>query len=131
VWRRFTTRWADNDVYGHVNNAVFYQWFDSAVNGWLIDEGLLDTRDSDAIALVVETRCTYFAPLEYPADVDVGLVIAELGRSSMRYRLGVFAAGAQNIAADGEFVHVLVDRLSRRPISLPDAWRSALNAIAG
>jgi acyl-CoA thioester hydrolase len=130
VWRRFTTRWADNDAYGHVNNTIFYQWFDSAVNAWLVEQGLLDIAHSDPIALVVETRCSYFAPLAFPQSVDVGLAVAKIGRSSMRYRIGVFGEGAAEAAAQGEFVHVLVDRATRRPVELPANWRSALEAIS-
>ena len=131
VWRRFTTRWADNDSYGHVNNTVFYQWFDSAVNAWLVEQGLLDIHGGDPIALVVQTRCTYFYPLEFPQDVEVGLAVAELRRSSVRYRIGVFADAAEKTAAaQGEFVHVLVDRDSRRPVEMPAKWRAALEAIS-
>jgi len=130
VWRRFTTRWADNDAYGHVNNTIFYQWFDSAVNGWLVEQGLLDIEAGDPIALVVETRCSYFASLEFPQDVEVGLAVARLGRSSVRYRIGVFAAGADHAAAQGEFVHVLVDRATRRPAEMPATWRRTLEAIS-
>ena len=130
VWRRFTTRWADNDAYGHVNNTVFYQWFDSAVNGWLVEQGLLHIQAGDLIALVVQTRCTYFYPLEFPRDVEVGLAVAELRRSSVRYRIGVFADAEKTAAAQGEFVHVLVDRDSRRPVAMPADWRAALEAIS-
>ena len=130
VWRRFTTRWGDNDAYGHANNAIFYQWFDSAVNGWLVEKGLLDILSGDPIALVVETRCAYFAPLEFPQDIEVGLAVAQLGRSSVRYRIGVFAIDAERAAAHGEFVHVLVDRASRRPVDMPASWRSALATIS-
>jgi acyl-CoA thioester hydrolase len=130
AWRRFTTRWADNDAYGHVNNTIFYQWFDSAVNGWLVEQGLLDIQVGDPIALVAETRCSFLAPLEFPQDVEVGLAVAKLGRSSVRYRIGVFADGAAQAAAQGEFVHVLVDRATRRPVDMPEAWRSALEAIS-
>lgn len=129
VWRRFTTRWADNDAYGHINNTVFYQWFDSAVNAWLVEEGLLDIWSSDRIALVVETRCSYFAPLAFPQDVEVGLMVAKLGRSSIQYRIGVFGAGEERAAAEGEFVHVIVDRARRRPTEIPLNWRSKLEAI--
>ena len=129
VWRKFTTRWADNDAYGHVNNTIYYQWFDSAVNGWLVEQGLLDIRDGDPIALVVETRCTYVAPIAFPQEVEVGLAIAELGRSSMRYRIGVFAEGAPNAAAEGEFVHVMVGRESRESVEIPENWRDALGAL--
>jgi len=130
VWQKFTTRWADNDAYGHVNNTVFYQWFDSAVNGWLVGEGLLDIQAGNPIALVAETRCSYLAPLEFPQDVDVGLAVAKLGASSVRYSIGVFAQGADIAAAQGEFVHVLVDRMSRRPVDMPADWRSALMSIS-
>jgi acyl-CoA thioester hydrolase len=130
VWRKFTTRWADNDAYGHVNNTVYYQWFDSAVNAWLVEQGLLDIQHGDPIALVVETRCTYFAPLEFPHDVEVGLAIANVGRSSVRYRIGIFGGGQDIAAAQGEFVHLLVDRASRRPSSFPARWREAFAAIS-
>ena len=129
AWRTFTTRWADNDAYGHVNNTVFYQWFDSAVNAWLVGQGMLDIGAGDPIALVIETRCTYFAPLAFPQDVEVGIAIAELGRSSMRYRIGIFEAVADRAAAQGEFVHVAVGRDSRAPVPLPDDWRRKLDAI--
>jgi acyl-CoA thioester hydrolase len=130
VWRRFTTRWGDNDAYGHVNNAIFYQWFDSAVNAWLVDQGLLDIAAGDPIALVAETRCSYFESLEYPNDVEVGLAIGELGRSSVRYRIGIFGIGREQAAAQGEFVHVLVDRTTRRPVAMPDNWRRSLEGIS-
>jgi len=130
VWQSFSTRWADNDAYGHVNNTVFYQWFDSAVNAWLVSQGLLDIETGDPIALVVETRCTYAAPLTFPEPVDVGLAVAELGRSSIRYRIGVFASAAANAAAEGEFVHVLVDRATRRPVEIPPDWRTKLEEIS-
>ncbi|WP_309661290.1 thioesterase family protein [Sphingomonas sp.] len=130
AWATFSTRWADNDAYGHVNNTVFYEWFDSAVNGWLVGQGLLDIAAGDPIALVVETRCNYFAPLAFPGDVEVGLRVASLGRSSVRYAIGVFAVGEGLAAAQGEFVHVLVGRASRRPVAMPDSWRQRLEAIA-
>jgi acyl-CoA thioester hydrolase len=126
AWRRVTTRWADNDAYGHVNNTVYYEWFDSAVNAWMVEQGMLDIAHSDPIGLVVETRCSYFAPLAFPQDVDV----ASLGRSSIRYRIGIFAAGEEQAAAQGEFVHVVVDRASRRPVDIPQDWRLALEAIS-
>lgn len=129
VWQTLTTRWADNDAYGHVNNAIYYQWFDSAVNAWLVEQGMLDIASGNPIALVVETRCAYFEPLAFPGQVDVGIAISELGRSSMRYRIGVFGAGKAMAAAQGEFVHVAVDRSTRRPAELPDRWRRALESI--
>ena len=130
VWRSMTTRWADNDAYGHVNNTVYYEWFDSAVNAWMVEQGMLDIANGDPIALVVETRCTYAAPLEFPQMVEIGLAVAELGRSSIRYRIGVFAGGATDAAAEGEFVHVVVDRATRRPAPIPMEWRMKLEAIS-
>ena len=129
AWQSFTTRWADNDAYGHVNNTVYYEWFDSAVNAWMVSQGLLDIAAGDPIAVVVETRCTYAAPLEFPEPVEVGLAVADLGRSSIRYRIGVFAAGSATAAAQGEFVHVVVDRASRRPVAIPEEWRAKLDGI--
>lgn len=130
VWRKVTTRWADNDSYGHVNNTVYYEWFDSAVNAWMVEQGMLDIANGDPIALVVETRCTYAAPLTFPENVDVGLAAAQLGRSSIRYRIGIFAEGSESAAAEGDFVHVVVDRATRRPVELPVGWRVKLEAIS-
>lgn len=130
AWRVFATRWADNDAYGHVNNTVFYQWFDSAVNAWLIDTHLLDLAVGDPIGLVVDTRCTFFASLAFPRPVEVGIGVAHIGTSSVRYRIGIFDVGATQAAAQGEFVHVYVDREHRRPVPLPDHWRKALAEIA-
>lgn len=130
VWRKVTTRWADNDAYGHVNNTVYYEWFDTAVNAWMVEQRLLDIAHGDPIALVVETRCTYAAALAFPEDVDVGLSVVQLGRSSIRYRIGVFAQDVDSAAAEGEFVHVVVDRSSRRPVEIPAAWRAKLEAIS-
>ena len=126
IWGTFGTRWADNDAYGHVNNTVYYEWFDSIVNLWLIENGLLDIDKGDPIALVVETRCTYFEPLSYPEDVEVGLAVAEIGRSSIRYRIGIFGQDHGKAVAQGEFVHVVVDRASRRPVEIPEGWRRKL-----
>ena len=129
AWQSFTTRWADNDAYGHVNNTVYYEWFDSAVNAWMVSQGLLDIAAGNPIAVVAETRCTYAAPLEFPQPVEVGLAVADLGRSSIRYRIGVFAAGSATAAAQGEFVHVVVDRATRRPVAIPEEWRTKLKGI--
>lgn len=129
VWREMPTRWADNDAYGHVNNIVHYSWFDTAVNGWLIEAGLLDVATGDPIGLVVETGCRYAAPLAYPQAVEVGLGVEKLGSSSVTYRLGVFAKGMEEAAAEGHFTHVYVGRESRRPAPLPAAWRAELEAI--
>ncbi len=129
AWQRITLRWADNDAYGHVNNTVYYQWFDSAVNAWLVEQGLLDIAHGDLIALVVETGCTFHAPLSFPGEVEIGLKVAKLGRSSVQYAIGVFASGADFAAAEGKFVHVAVGRDDRRPVPWPAAWRTALQAL--
>jgi len=125
-----TTRWADNDAYRHVNNTIYYEWFDSAVNAWMVQQDMLDIANGDPIALVVETRCTYSAPLEFPQPVEVGLAVAELGRSSIRYRIGIFAEDSDSAAAEGEFVHVVVDRTTRRPAEIPADWRAKLETIS-
>ncbi len=121
-----TTRWADNDAYGHVNNTVYYGWFDTVVNQFLVETGLLDIVNGDLIGLVVETGCRYFAPLSYPGAVDVGLKVARLGSSSVTYHLGVFAEGEEAPSAEGHFTHVHVDRETRRPVPLPDDWRAVM-----
>ena len=123
VWRPVPTRWSDNDMFGHVNNIVYYSWFDTAVNAWLIEAGLLDLEGDGPIGLVVETGCRYARPLAYPEPVEIGLAVERLGTSSVRYRLGVFAKGAEEAAAEGYFVHVCVDRETRRPVVLPEEWR--------
>jgi acyl-CoA thioester hydrolase len=128
-WHHITLRWADNDAYGHVNNTVFYQWFDSAVNALLVGEGLLDIVAGDPICLVVGTSCDYFAPLSFPGEVEVGLGVVELGRSSVRYHLGVFAKGTDKAAAAGSFVHVAVSRAERRPVPWPAEWRQVLERV--
>jgi acyl-CoA thioester hydrolase len=130
VWREIGTRWADNDAYGHVNNIVYYGWFDTAVNAWLVEAGLLDIAAGDPIGLVVETGCRYAAPLAFPQNVELGLAVAALGRSSVTYHLGVFAQGSDTAAAEGHFTHVYVDRASRRPAELPPAWRTKLEEIS-
>lgn len=129
VWREMATRWADNDAYGHINNVVHYSWFDSAVNAWLIEAGLLDIAAGDPIGLVVETGCRYAGSLTYPEPVEIGFGVERLGNSSVTYRLGVFAKGDDEPAAEGHFVHVYVDRETRRPVELPLAWRAQLEAI--
>jgi acyl-CoA thioester hydrolase len=133
AYRHFTpisTRWHDNDVYGHVNNVVYYSWFDTAVNSWLIEVGLLDIENGNPIGLVVETGCRYAASVEFPQKVEVGLKVARLGSSSVTYHLGIFVDGAQEPAAEGHFTHVYVDRDGRRPTPLPEAWRAVLESVA-
>jgi acyl-CoA thioester hydrolase len=129
VWREIDTRWADNDAYGHVNNTIYYAWFDTAVNAWLIEAGLLDVAAGDRIGLVVETGCRYARALSYPETVELGLAVERVGTSSVRYRLGVFAKGEAQAAAEGFFVHVYVDRATQRPQPLPEAWREKLEQI--
>jgi len=133
VHRRFTTRWADNDVYGHLNNVVYYEFFDSAVNGWLIDATGVDIRELPAIGLVAETSCRYLRGISFPGDVSVGLAVARLGTSSVVYQLGVFACEGGELdprpRAVGRFVHVYVDAQTRRPVPVPEPVRSALAAL--
>jgi acyl-CoA thioester hydrolase len=128
-FQSITTRWMDNDAYGHVNNVVYYSYFDTAVNRYLIEAGALDIQRSEVIGLVIETRCNYFAPLEFPQIVDAGLRVAHIGKSSVRYEVGLFAAGEPLSAAAGHFVHVYVDRVSRRPAELPTALLAALQPL--
>jgi acyl-CoA thioester hydrolase len=129
VFRDIPTRWSDNDMYGHVNNVVYYGWFDTAVNTYLIEQGALDIHHGSTIGLVIETQCNYFAPLSYPQIAQVGIRVAKLGSSSVRYEIGVFAEGEAMSAAVGHFVHVYVDQATRRPCALPDALRAALEPL--
>jgi acyl-CoA thioester hydrolase len=129
LFRPVPTRWMDNDIYGHVNNVHYYSYFDTAVNGYLIEAGALDIHAGTTIGLVIETRCNYFAPLAFPQTVEAGLRVAHLGSSSVRYEIGLFAAGEPLSAAGGHFVHVYVDRDSRRPVPLPAALRAALEPL--
>lgn len=131
VFRTISTRWMDNDVYGHVNNVVYYSFFDTAVNGHLIDAGALQIESSPVIGLVIETQCNYFSSLTYPQAVDAGLRVAHVGRSSVRYEVGLFAAGEPLCAAAGHFVHVYVDRATRRPAALPAEMLAALEPLRG
>jgi acyl-CoA thioester hydrolase len=120
----------DNDAYGHVNNVVYYQWFDTAVNAHLIDNGALDIHHGETIGLVVETPCNYFSPLAFPQTVQVGLRVARIGSSSVRYELGVFAQADEWTAAHGHFVHVYVDKATRRPVSqLPAVLKQVLEQL--
>lgn len=123
------TRWMDNDVYGHVNNVVYYSYFDTAVNRYLIEAGVLDIHAGAVIGLVVETQCNYFAPLAFPQKVDAGLRVAHLGSSSVRYEIGLFATGDDSSAAVGHFVHVYVDRATRKPVPLPADLVQALRPL--
>ncbi len=124
-----TTRWADNDIYGHVNNVVYYAWFDTAVNGHLISQGALDIHAGAAIGLVVETQCHYFSPIAFPQKVMAGIRVAHVGKSSVRYEVGLFADDEPLCAAKGHFVHVYVNRETRRPAELPPALLQAVQAL--
>lgn len=128
-WRSITTRWKDNDVYGHVNNVEYYSYFDTAVNAMLIDRGLLDPQSSSVIGLVVETGCRYFAPISFPETIEAGVRVAKLGSSSVHYEIGLFKAGAKEAVAEGHFVHVYVDRAGRRPTPLPEELRGFLATL--
>ena len=129
-YRAIATRWIDNDVYGHVNNTVYYSWFDTAVNAYLVDAGVLDMMNGREIALVVETGCRYARPIAFPETVEAGIRTTHIGTTSVRYEVGLFLAGATVAAAEGFFVHVLVDRNTRRPTPFDATWRTALAAIA-
>jgi acyl-CoA thioester hydrolase len=123
------TRWSDNDIYRHVNNAIYYHYVDTVVNGYLIEQGALDINNSDVVGLVVETRCTYFSPLIFPQIIDAGLRAARVGQSSVTYEIGLFAEGEDTTAAFAYFVHVYVGRDSQRPVEIPAALRRAVEQI--
>ncbi len=124
------TRWGDNDAYGHVNNVVYYAYFDTAVNQHLIDRGVLSLANSPVIGLVVDTGCTFFSSISFPDTVHVGVKVAQLGKSSVRYEIGIFRNDADTASAVGRFVHVYVDRASNRPVPIPDAVRAVLQPLS-
>ena len=123
------TRWMDNDVYGHVNNVVYYAYFDTVINRYLIGEGGLDIGGGETIGLCVESHCAYLRPLSFPDLIDAGLRVAHLGRTSARYEIGIFARDSDELSAHGWFVHVFVDRATRRPAPLPATVRAALERL--
>ena len=129
AFRAIQTRWMDNDVYGHMNNVVHYSLFDTAVNGWLVEQGVLDIHAGDQIGLVVETGCRYFSELAFPDLVTAGLRVAKLGTSSVRYEVGLFRNDEHTAAAEGFFIHVYVDRASRRPKPLGETLRTTLATL--
>jgi acyl-CoA thioester hydrolase len=129
VFRSIATRWMDNDVYGHVNNVVYYSYFDTAVNGYLIDATGVDIRTLPQIGVVVETGCRYFSSISFPDALEVGISVERLGSSSIVYRIGVFVAGAGAPAAAGRFVHVYVDAATRRPVPVPPLIRQAVQPL--
>lgn len=128
-FQRLDTRWMDNDIYGHLNNVVHYSLFDTAVNRTLIERGALDIHAGPVIGLVVETQCHYFDSIAFPQIVHAGIAVGHLGRSSVQYTLGLFAEDAPLCAALGRFVHVYVDRASRRPVDLPQTLLTALRPL--
>lgn len=124
-----TTRWMDNDAYGHVNNVVYYSWFDTVVNQFLITNDVLDIEHSKVIGLVIETQCNYFASVAFPECVTAGVRVTKLGNSSVRYEVGIFREDEESASAQGHFVHVYVDRESRRPSAIPEPMRALLQSI--
>lgn len=123
------TRWMDNDVYGHINNVQYYSYFDTAVNRFLIDRGVLDIRHGDVIGLVVETHCNFFSSAAFPQDIEAGIRVAHLGHSSVRYEVGLFVGGREQAIAQGHFVHVYVNRASEKPVNIPENLRSVLSVL--
>lgn len=133
-YRHFSTietRWMDNDIYGHVNNVVYYSYFDTVINRYLIEAGGLDIHAGAVIGVCAESQCRYFEALSFPEVVDAGLCAARVGGSSVVYEIGLFRRGAERAAAEGRFVHVFVDRATMRPVSIPDEIRTSLEALAG
>jgi acyl-CoA thioester hydrolase len=133
VHRRISTRWADNDIYGHVNNVVYYAFFDTAVNGWLIEATGTDIREEPAIGIVAETSCRYLREISFPDELSIGIALEREGNSSITYQLGVFVVGRDGIEpgarAVGRFVHVYVDQVGRRPVPVPEVVRVALRQL--
>ena len=128
-FQRLTTRWLDNDAYGHVNNVVYLSWFDTMVNDYLIHSEVLDPQRGDVVGFVVETHCRYLSPLAFPQAVEGGLRVGHIGTSSVRYEIAIFAEGADTASAQGHFVHVYVDRATRKPVALPALLRDVLQRI--
>lgn len=125
-----TTRWHDNDVYGHVNNVTYYSYFDSAVNAYLIEVGGLDIHNGGVVGFVVSSSCDYFASIAFPDAIEIGLRVGKLGNSSVQYELAVFKAGEEEACAAGRFVHVFVDRQTNRPLPIPERLRAAMANLA-
>ena len=124
------SRWMDNDLYGHVNNVIYYSYFDTVVNYFLIEKGGLDIHDAPVIGVVVESHCNYTRSVAYPDMIECGLRVGHLGNSSVRYEVGIFKAGEAEASAAGHFVHVFVDRETNKPVAIPKLIRDALSAIA-
>ncbi len=132
AYRQFltiTTRWMDNDIYGHINNVQYYSYFDTAVNRYLIERNVLDIHGGEVVGLVVETGCNFFSSAAFPQDIEAGIRVAHLGNSSVRYEVGLFVGGRQQPIASGHFIHVYVDRASQRPVAIPAALREVLSGL--
>jgi len=129
-FRVITSRWMDNDIYGHINNVHYYSFFDTVVNGYLMAQGVLVPEASPVIGLVVETRCNYFESIAFPDEVHAGLRVTRMGASSVCYEIGLFRGDSPHAAAQGRFVHVYVDRATRRPVTLPETLKRALAPLA-
>ena len=125
-----TTRWMDNDVYGHINNVQYYSYFDTVVNRFLIDQGVLDIHQGEVIGLVVETHCNFFSSAAFPVDIEAGIRVTHLGRSSVRYEIGLFVDGRDPAIAQGHFIHVYVARGSEAPIDIPNNLRTVLSKLS-
>ena len=124
-----TTRWMDNDIYGHINNVVYYSYFDSVANKYLIEEGGLNIKNSQVVGFVVASNCQYTSPIAYPQAIEAGLRVNRLGNSSVEYGIGIFQQGSAVASAIGTFTHVFVDRSTDKPVAIPDPIRSALEAV--
>jgi len=130
VFYPISTRWMDNDVYGHVNNVTYYSYFDTAANTFLINHCGLDIHKGNIIGFVVSSGCEYLAPIAFPDKIDVGVRVDRLGNSSVQYGIGIFKDGTEQVCAFGHFVHVFVDRINNKPVSIPEKMRKALKAIS-
>ena len=128
-WQVVSTRWRDNDIYGHINNAVYYSYIDSVINGYMVEQEVLDPWGSDIIGIVVESHCQFFQSLRYPVLIDSGLRIEKLGTSSVRYEVGMFPQGEDRAAAVGGFTHVCVNRSNNRPVPIPGEVRAVLEKL--
>ena len=124
-----TTRWHDNDIYGHVNNVTYYSYFDTVANTYLIEQGGLDIHHGDTVGFVVNSGCNYFAPIAFPDRLDGGLRVNKLGKSSVEYGIAIFKAGEDTAVAEGHFVHVFVNKASNTPVAIPENIRAALAAL--
>ena len=129
VFSKMNTRWNDNDIYGHLNNVIYYELFDTAVNKWLIKNNLIDIKNGNNIGLIVQSGCNYFSSFEYPEDIDAGIRVTKIGNSSVRYEVGLFKSNDDLASADGFFIHVYVDRVSNKPINLDYEFKKKLDTI--